>query len=295
MISVQNLSKTYPGGVQALRSVNLTVPPVGMFGLLGVNGAGKTTLMRILAGLLKSDGGSAVVMGHNLATAAGKQALKAILGYLPQEFGLYPHLTVTEFLDYVAILKGITQPAERRRQVAQQIDRLNLAPVAGRTAKALSGGMKRRLGIAQALLGDPRLIIVDEPTAGVDPEERVRIRNLLGDVSAGAAVLHSTHIVEDIGHTCQAMAVMYAGQIIFQGQPADLIACAEGRVWHITSRDGTRPNGRLSIISTIQFSDRVQYRVMGEDVGGYDAAPAEPGLEDGYLWLMRTIREEPKL
>jgi ABC-type multidrug transport system ATPase subunit len=182
MITVSRLTKTYAGNVRALRGVDLEIGP-GMFGLLGPNGAGKTTLMRILAGLLRPTGGTAHVFGHDLLTDPGKMAVKTLLGYLPQDLGLYPDLTGREFLDYVAILKGITNPATRRRQIDDALEKVRLTDVAQRRLKTYSGGMKRRAGIAQAILGAPQLIIVDEPTVGLDPEERVRLRNLFSDLA----------------------------------------------------------------------------------------------------------------
>lgn len=285
MIEVHGLNKTYRGGVKALNGVDLTIG-TGMFGLVGPNGAGKTTLMRILAGLLRPTGGSARVFGHDLATAAGRHDAKAILGYLPQDLGLYPNLNAYEFLDYMAILKGIVDAKERRRQIEELIGKVHLTGEAKRRLKTFSGGMKRRIGIAQALLGNPKLLIVDEPTAGLDPEERVRFRNLLSDMAIDRTIILSTHIVEDISQSCNDLAVMKAGEVIFRGAPGDLIGAARGHVWLIQN-GATRPDDRLSIVSSIQLASGVQYRVMG-DVSEYPSAQlAEPTLEDGYLFLMR--------
>ncbi|MFN8374728.1 MAG: ATP-binding cassette domain-containing protein, partial [Anaerolineae bacterium] len=193
MIEISNLTKTYGGKVHALRGVTLNIG-AGMFGLLGPNGAGKTTLMRIIAGLLRPTEGTVKVFNNDLSTAQGKQAAKALLGYLPQELGLYPNLSAREFLDYIAILKGITDSGARKRQIEELLDMVRLTDVANRKLKTYSGGMKRRVGIAQALLGDPKLIIVDEPTAGLDPEERVRFRNMLSDTAARCTVILSTHV-----------------------------------------------------------------------------------------------------
>ena len=210
MIEIDNLTKTYRGNVHALNGIDLTIG-TGMFGLVGPNGAGKTTLMRILAGLLRSSGGSVTVFGHDLSTNAGRQAAKANLGYLPQDLGLYPNLNAYEFLDYMAILKGVTDKNERQRQIADLLEKVRLTDAAKRRLKTYSGGMKRRIGIAQALLGDPKLLIVDEPTAGLDPEERVRFRNLLSDMAAERTIILSTHIVEDISQSCNDLAVMRGG------------------------------------------------------------------------------------
>lgn len=291
MIAIKELTKVYKGNVRALAGVDLEIQPSGMFGLLGVNGAGKTTLMRILAGLLQPTSGTAHVMGHDLRTARGKQAVKALLGYLPQELGLYPNLTAREFLEYIAILKGIGRE-DRRRQIEVRLEELRITEVANRPLKTFSGGMKRRVGIAQALLGRPQLLIVDEPTAGLDPEERVRLRNLLAESARDCAVILSTHIVEDIGQSCGDLAVLYEGRVIFRGEPRELIARARGQVWTILSRSGERPDGGLAIISTLQMQDGVQYRVLGQPAASWEAVPSEPSLEDGYIWLMKQSRGE---
>jgi ABC-type multidrug transport system ATPase subunit len=289
MITIAELTKTYAGNVHALRGVDLEIG-VGMFGLLGPNGAGKTTLMRILAGLLRPTEGRAVVLGHDLTTSNGKQAVKAVLGYLPQELGLYPDLSAREFLDYVAILKGVTQARVRRQQIGEVLEVVRLSDVADRRLKTYSGGMKRRVGVAQALLGEPKLLIVDEPTVGLDPEERVRLRNLLSDVAGRATVILSTHIVEDISQSCNDLAVIDHGRVRFRGSPRDLIAKTRGQVWHIVTA-GERPDGGLSVVSTLQLQDGVQFRVLGAPGAQYRAQPVEPSLEDGYIWLMQQSRE----
>ncbi len=285
MISISDLTKTYAGKVQALRGIDLEIGS-GMFGLVGPNGAGKTTLMRILAGLVRPTSGAVRVLGHDVTTPHGKLATKAVLGYLPQELGLYPNLTAREFLDYIAILKGVTDRSVRRQQVTEVLQQVRLSDEADRQLKTYSGGMKRRVGIAQALLGDPQLLIVDEPTSGLDPEERVRLRNLLSDMAARRTVILSTHIVEDISQSCNDLAVIARGRVLFRGTPRDLIARARGHVWTI-NRTGERPNNGLTIVSTLQLQDAVQYRVLGEPTG-HAAAPVEPSLEDGYMWLMKN-------
>lgn len=282
MIDIQHLSKTYRGGVKALSDVCLTID-TGMFGLVGPNGAGKTTLMRILAGLLRPASGRVIAFGHDLATYEGRYALKMNLGYLPQELGLYPNLNAYEFLDYMAILKGINDGGERKRQINRLLEQVRLTDSAKRRLKTYSGGMKRRIGIAQALLGNPRLLIVDEPTAGLDPEERVRFRNLLADMALERTIILSTHIVEDISQSCNDLAVMRDGKVIFRGSPTDLIDRARGHVWTIIGR---RPDDRLTLVSTLHLQSGVQYRVLGNPGG--DAAPADPTLEDGYMWLMQS-------
>lgn len=291
MIKITNLTKTYAGNVQALRGIDLEIG-AGMFGLIGPNGAGKTTLMRILAGLLRPTGGSVRVLGHDVTTAKGKQAVKAALGYLPQELGLYPDLTGREFLDYIAILKGVTDSKARYRQVAELLELVGLSEAANRRMKTYSGGMKRRVGIAQALLGNPRLLIVDEPTSGLDPEERVRLRNLLADLSRRCTVILSTHIVEDASQSCNDLAVLNQGCTVFRGNPRDLIAQARGKVWTITTT-GERPDAELTTVSTLQRQECVQYRVLGNPAPHYAAQAVEPTLEDGYIWLMRHVHVHP--
>jgi ABC-2 type transport system ATP-binding protein len=290
MIRFENLSKTYGGNIQALRNVSLEIPATGMFGLLGVNGAGKTTLMRILAGLLEPSSGRACVLGNDLSTTRGRQATQALLGYLPQELGLYPDLTAREFLDYMAILKGVTSRTERREQIEGLLARVGLAEVTDRLLKTYSGGMVQRVGIAQALLGRPRLLIVDEPTAGLDPEERVRFRNLLADVAQHNAVILSTHIVEDIGQSCNDMAVLWQGAVLFRGRPGELIERARGQVWAIQSQEREDLDGSLVVVSTRQVAGGVLHRILGEPPSGYETTARDPRLEDGYLWLMNQAR-----
>lgn len=293
MITIQNLTKQYNRDVYALRGVDLEIG-AGMFGLVGPNGAGKTTLMRLIAGLLRPSSGHITLFGHDLASAKGKLAAKAGLGYLPQEFGFYPELTAVQFLDYIAILKGIRSRAERRRQVETVLEQVHLTPQAGRKLKQFSGGMKRRVGIAQALLGQPRLLIVDEPTAGLDPEERVRLRNLLAETAVRCTVILSTHIVEDISQSCNDLAVLHEGRVLFRGSPRDLIAAARGRVWTVRVNGeqsvGERPFPQATIVSTLQLQDGVQYRILGQPASGSAAMPTEPSLEDGYIWLMDNQR-----
>ncbi len=220
----------------------------------------------------------------------GKRAVKTLLGYLPQEFGLYPDLSAREFLDYIAILKGVTDRVLRQRHVDEVLDVVRLTDVADRWLKTYSGGMKQRVGIAQALLGEPKLLIVDEPTAGLDPEERVRFRNLLAQVAQRCAVILSTHIVEDVSHSCSDLAVLWQGTALFRGAPGELVARVRGKVWTILSKNGERPNDSLFVISMQQLSEGVQYRVLGEPGSSNEAVVIEPNLEDGYIWLMNQAR-----
>ena len=285
MIRINGITKTYPGNVQALRGIDLEIG-AGMFGLVGPNGAGKTTLMRILAGLVRPTGGDAHILEHKVTTPKGKQAVKMILGYLPQELGLYPELNGREFLDYVAVLKGMTDKNRRRLQIEELLELVRLSEMADRKLKSYSGGMKRRIGIAQALLGEPKLLIVDEPTAGLDPEERVRLRNLLADMSRRITIILSTHIIEDIGQSCNDLAVIHQGRVLFRGSPLQLITRARGKVWTIIT-DGERPDSGLVTVSTLQIQEGIQYRVVGQPGEGYNAKVVDPSLEDGYIWLMQ--------
>jgi len=288
MITVSRLTKTYGKKVRALRGVDLEIG-LGMFGLVGPNGAGKTTLMRILAGLLRPTSGKVSVFGNDVTTGRGKKAVKEVLGYLPQELGLYPDLSALEFLEYVALLKGVTDKVERTKQLDEILELVGLTQDAKRRLQTYSGGMKRRVGIAQALLGKPQLLIVDEPTSGLDPEERVRLRNLLAEMSARCTVLLSTHIVEDVSQSCNDLAVINLGQVIFRGSPGDLIAQARGHVWNLVNST-ERPDASLTVVSTMQAQDGVTYRVVGIPAKETTANPVEPNLEDSYIWLMQQSR-----
>jgi ABC-type multidrug transport system ATPase subunit len=288
MITISQLTKTYGKKIQALRGVDLEIGG-GMFGLVGPNGAGKTTLMRILAGLLRPTSGKVSVLGNDVTTGRGKRAVKEVLGYLPQELGLYPDLSALEFLEYVALLKGVTDKVERKKQLDETLELVGLTQDARRRLRTYSGGMKRRVGIAQALLGQPQLLIVDEPTSGLDPEERVRLRNLLAEMSARCTVILSTHIVEDVSQSCNDLAVINLGQVLFRGSPGDLIAHARGHVWNLTT-SGERPDAGLTVVSTMQLQDGVQYRVVGTPSGATKAISVEPSLEDSYIWLMQQSR-----
>jgi ABC-2 type transport system ATP-binding protein len=287
-IEINDLSKVYRGGVQALNAIDMTIPG-GMFGLLGPNGAGKTTLMRILAGILRPTNGSIHIGEYDIDTERGRTSVKRMLGYLPQDLGMYPDLSAREFLDYVGILKGMDNRKARRQRVEELLETVSLTNVANRKLKTYSGGMKRRIGIAQALLNDPRLLIVDEPTAGLDPEERIRFRNLLSDLGGDRTVLLSTHIVEDIAQTCRNLAIMKSGKVVFQGTTAELVGETRGKVWIITTQ-GIKPEGNFTVVSTLNMGTTIQYRVVGELSPRAGAIPAEPSLEDGYVWLMREQR-----
>jgi ABC-type multidrug transport system ATPase subunit len=289
LVEIRGLTKIYKGKVHALQGVDLMIP-TGMLGLLGPNGAGKTTLMRILAGILPPSGGQVRVGPHDALTERGRLAVKRMLGYLPQELGLYPDLSAREFLHYVGILKGLGDDARRSRRVDELLELVALREVANRKLKAFSGGMKRRVGIAQALLNDPRLLIVDEPTAGLDPEERIRFRTLLTSLSGDRTILLSTHIVEDIAQTASRVAVLSRGRVVFAGDTSSLIARARGRVWTLIT-PGPAPVGALRVVAALQVAQGVQYRVVAETRPHPAAVPVQPTLEDGYVALQQQRQE----
>jgi ABC-2 type transport system ATP-binding protein len=228
MLQISNLSKTYPNGVKALQNVNLNISN-GMFGLLGPNGAGKSTLMRTIATLQDADSGT--IMFGDIDVSKQKQELRKVLGYLPQEFGVYPKVSAEEMLHYIARLKGIANDKERKELVKALLEQVNLYNHRNKSLGGYSGGMKQRFGIAQALIGNPKLIIVDEPTAGLDPAERLRFNNLLSEIGENIIVILSTHIVDDVSELCNDMAIIAAGQVVQRGNPEDLLASMENKIW----------------------------------------------------------------
>jgi ABC-2 type transport system ATP-binding protein len=289
MLEIRNLSKTYPGGVQALRNVSLVIEP-GMYGLLGPNGAGKTTLMKCLATLLDPDAGSITFDGHDLLVE--KEEVRRMLGYLPQDFGLYPTLSAEQMLDYLATMKGIALPSERRRVVGALLERVNLASVKKRRLGGFSGGMKQRFGIAQALLGSPKLLVVDEPTAGLDPEERHRFQNLLAELAGDIVILLSTHIVSDVTSLCRRFAIIKNGLILLQATPAEAVEVMRGKVWEKTVPRSLveRYRARMAVISTMPCVDGIRMRVLAAEghpgdelAAGTTFEPVEPTLEDVYF------------
>ncbi|MET8337354.1 ABC transporter ATP-binding protein [Streptosporangium canum] len=286
-IEISRLTKTYRGGARALDGLDLDVP-TGMYGLLGSNGAGKTTLMRILAGLLRPTSGTVRVGGHDIATADGRLAVQRTLGYLPQSLGVYPDLTARQFLDYIALLKGLDSRPSRRRRIGELLETVALTPDADRRLKGFSGGMLRRVGIAQALLADPRLLVVDEPTTGLDPEERIRFRILLSRLAGDRTVLLSTHIVEDVAQTCRSLAVLDKGRLVFRGDVGELVSRADRRVWTLTTSGPAPSEGR--IVAALPEGAGTRYRVIAPTAPAPSAQPAEPTLEDGYLALMEPGR-----
>lgn len=286
-ISVTDLTKTFKGDARALDGLSLSLA-AGMVGLLGANGAGKTTLMRILTGLVRPTSGRVLVGGHDVTTPAGRHAVHRTLGYLPQDLDLYPDLTAREFLDYVALLKGVDDKRARRDQVGSLLERVALASDADRRVRGFSGGMRRRLGIAQALLGDPRLVIVDEPTAGLDPEERMRFRTLLAGLGGDRTVILSTHILDDVAQTCPSVAVLSAGRLSYHGSTGGLVEAARGRTFALTT-SGPPPSGDLTVVNALAAGDGMLYRfVTDAPPPGAHAVP--PSLEDGYVALMRASR-----
>ena len=283
-ILIEQVSKRY-GSHEALRGIDLHIEQ-GMFGLLGPNGAGKTTLLRILATLLRPTTGRVVIDSFNLGQAAHRKAVRAHLGYLPQELGLYPDLTGREFLDYMGRLYDRTA---RRRQIAALLEVVNLAGSAGHKIKTYSGGMKRRLGIAQALLGDPHILVVDEPTAGLDPEERIRLRTLLTGLAENRVVILSTHVVEDISQTCERLAVLDQGKLVFDGLTRQLIEAATDHSWQFLAASNYVLPAELSIISALPQKAGTIYHVVGPEPHGpvQEVQSLLPTLEDGYIWLRK--------
>jgi ABC-type multidrug transport system ATPase subunit len=280
MLTISGLSKTYSGGVRALDSVTLDVPK-GMFGLLGPNGAGKSTLMRTIATLQDADGGS--IHFDGIDVSRDKMALRRRLGYLPQEFGAYPRTSPEVMLDHLAALKGI-HGAQRKAVVRDSLVRTNLWDVRYRSVDKFSGGMRQRFGVAQALLGNPGLIIVDEPTAGLDPVERRRFQNLLSEVGEDVVVILSTHIVEDVSALCPRVAIMAAGSILRVGEPRRLTAELNGRLWSkaVDKLEADRLRTTLKVISTRIAAGQTEARVLA-DVAPDGMQPATPTLEDVYF------------
>ncbi|OUC99528.1 ATP-binding cassette domain-containing protein [Streptomyces swartbergensis] len=284
-ITTERLTKVHSGGRRALDQVDLHIEG-GTVGLLGANGAGKTTLLRILTGVLRPTSGRVVIGGQDLATTAGLTAVKRALGYLPQELSLYPDLTAREFLDYIAVLKGMHDKRERRRQVETRLAEVGLEEVGRERLAGFSGGMRRRVGIAQALLGDPSLLIVDEPTAGLDPHERMRFRALLAGLGGGRTVLLSTHILDDVAQTCPEVAVLTAGRLVFHDTTAALVSHAAGCTY-VLPADAPAPPPDAEVVSAVTTSAGPEYRVVA-DAAPTGARPVPPTLEDGYAALLKA-------
>jgi ABC-type multidrug transport system ATPase subunit len=290
MLIVENLTHVYPNGTVALDEVSLTVAK-GMFGLLGPNGAGKSTLMRTIATLQAPTSGH--VRFGGIDVLKDPEALRRTLGYLPQDFGVYPRVSALDMLDHMAILKGVSDRKDRKETVETLLNQTNLWKVRHKAIAGFSGGMRQRFGIAQALIGDPSLIIVDEPTAGLDPEERNRFLNLLAEIGENVVVILSTHIVEDVSDLCPAMAIICDGRIVGQGAPQALVASLQGRIWKktIDKAELEACKARYQVISTRLFAGRTVIHVIADSDPGDGFAAVQGDLEDVYFSTLSTHRK----
>ncbi|WP_369976054.1 ABC transporter ATP-binding protein [Xanthomonas bundabergensis] len=291
MLQIRELSKTYANGVHALKGVTLDIPR-GMFGLLGPNGAGKSSLMRTLATLQEADSGSATLTGADgqaIDVLRDKDALRRKLGYLPQDFGVYPKVSALDLLDHFAVLKGLTERRQRKELVEGLLQQVNLWDARKRKLGTYSGGMRQRFGIAQALLGNPQLVIVDEPTAGLDPEERNRFLNLLAEIGENVVVILSTHIVEDVTDLCPAMAIMNKGQVLLTGRPADAIATLSQQVWRkrVAKSALADYEARYTVLSTRLVAGSPVIHVFSAECPEAGFEPVAPDLEDVYFQRLR--------
>ena len=285
-IEIKGLNKIYSNGNHALKDINLEFG-TGMFGLLGPNGAGKSTLMRILVTLMKPSSGLVLVDGMDIQKHW--KEIRRVLGYLPQEFRFFTSLKTWEFLDYSGSLAGLRNKKERISEVDRLLDQVGLLEVRDRRANKLSGGMKRRLGIAQALIGNPRIIVVDEPTTGLDPDERIRFRNILSQLSQNdVTIILSTHIVGDISSTCQGMALLDKGDLVYSGSPENLVKHAEGHVFrlNLTPYEYEKVKEQYNVISTIPVETGWEVQVVADDVPEYNAVQLIPNIEDAYVYYM---------
>ncbi|MCJ8275106.1 MAG: ABC transporter ATP-binding protein [Psychrosphaera sp.] len=290
MLTIKNLSKTYENGVKALNNVNLSIEK-GMFGLLGPNGAGKSSLMRTIATLQEADDGQIVFDGKNAFD--DPQTIRRRLGYLPQDFGVYPKISAFKLLDHMAILKGLLNKGERHEQVNALLQQTNLFEQKNKAVSTFSGGMRQRFGIAQALLGDPKLVIVDEPTAGLDPEERNRFHNLLSEIGENVVVILSTHIVEDVLDLCPNMAIMAQGSVLLEGKPVELINQLNGKIWRATIEKSALVEYQANhkVISTHLFAGQTQIHVLADQSPGAGFEVLQPGLEDVYFSTLMNAKE----
>jgi ABC-2 type transport system ATP-binding protein len=289
MLSIAGLTHVYPNGTRALDAVSLDIPR-GMFGLLGPNGAGKSTLMRCVATLQVPTSGT--VRFGDIDVLGNPQALRRTLGYLPQDFGVYPRVSAESMLDHLAVLKGVAGKGERQETVAALLKQVNLWDVRKKALASFSGGMRQRFGIAQALIGNPSLVIVDEPTAGLDPEERHRFLNLLAEIGEQVVVILSTHIVEDVSDLCQRMAIIAQGRIVQAGAPAELIAGLQGRIWRKMIEKGELASHREhhQVISTRLLGGRTIIHVLADAQPGDGFEPAQGALEDVYFSTLASPR-----
>ena len=282
-LAITNLSKTYPNGVRALKNISLNIGN-GMFGLVGPNGAGKSSLMRTIATLQEPDSGSVSLDGIDVVRQ--KNEVRRILGYLPQEFGVYPKISALDMLQHLAVMKGMTSSSDRKEVIDTLLQQTNLWDVRKKALSTFSGGMKQRFGIAQALLGKPRLIIVDEPTAGLDPAERNRFLNLLSSLGSDRTVILSTHIVDDVRQLCPRMAIIASGEVLLEGAPNDTLAALNGKIWSkvVASDDELRSlESQLHVISTHLIGGQHEVRVYADVSPGAGFSPVDPGLEDVYF------------
>ncbi|MDZ7860269.1 MAG: ABC transporter ATP-binding protein [Candidatus Krumholzibacteriota bacterium] len=285
-ITIEGLNKTYRGGHKALSGLTLEINN-GIFGLLGPNGAGKTTLMRILVTLIKPTSGNVTIDGYDLAE--NRKEIRSMIGYLPQEFQSFPKLKTWEFLDYAAELGGARSKKTRMKMVDRLLEQVGLYDSRDKRAAKLSGGMKRRLGIAQALAGNPRILIVDEPTTGLDPEERIRFRNLLSEMSEkDMIIILSTHIVGDISSTCLDMALLNSGKLAFSGAPEKLIEMAKGHTWKISATDSEleQIKEKYSVISTFPSENGWEVHLVADELERFNGETLEPGLEEAYVYFL---------
>ncbi len=295
VLSINGLTKTFPNGVKALDDVSLEINN-GMFGLLGPNGAGKSTLMRILATLLEPDQGETVLDDINVLKQP--EALRKVLGYLPQEFGVYPRITASQLLDHVAVLKGITNKKDRKQLVEYYLHKVNLYDKRNKNVKTFSGGMKQRIGIAQALIGNPKLLIVDEPTAGLDPGERNRFHNLLADIGSEVIIILSTHIVDDVKELCTDMAIMNLGRIVYNGSPEAAMSALAGKVWQrkIERNEVGAYKDQYHVISRKMVGGYPIIHVLSDTNPGEGFEEVAPNLEDVFFSRIledRSVHQNP--
>ena len=294
-LKIENLSKTYANGVRALNGINLTLK-TGMFGLLGPNGAGKSSLMRTIATLQEADGGSITYNdGYHpeVDILNQKDIVRQMMGYLPQEFGVYPKIDAVTLLNHLAVLKGITDTTKRKKIVDILLEKTNLTQVRNKNLGGFSGGMKQRFGIAQALLGDPKILIVDEPTAGLDPEERNRFLNMLSDLSNDKIIIYSTHIVEDVQELCKNVAIINKGEVVFTGSPNEAIEGIKGKIWkdHVEKSRLDFYKKSLNVISERMIAGEPYVHVYSEEKIAAHAIEVEPTLEDFYFHSLKKVNQ----
>jgi ABC-2 type transport system ATP-binding protein len=292
-LEVRGISKRYPNGVQALKNLSLTIGD-NMFGLLGPNGAGKSTLMRTIATLQDPDSGQ--ILFNGMDVVSNKDAIRRVLGYLPQEFGVYPRISAIDMLHHLAVMKGIAKSSERKEIVDAILHQTNLWDARKKALSTYSGGMKQRFGIAQALLGNPKLIIVDEPTAGLDPAERNRFLNLLSSLARDVVVILSTHIVEDVRELCPRMAIISNGEVVLEGAPDEAMARLRGGIWSIvvhSDEEYAAISGQFKVVSTKLLGGAHEIRIHADTAPGDGFRPVDPALEDAYFLALNQDQPQP--